>query len=104
MHGSTCHAAVAFKSAAVKLSATPRAERMLSPVQQPIDAWQLVPCCSCIQEPVQAFLDRPSRLAALGWRHGHASVAALCWAIELVGSLNNTSGEEDLDIVLDGCE
>jgi hypothetical protein len=27
-------------------------------------------------------------------------VAALCWAIELVGSiLNNTSGEEDLDIV-----
>jgi hypothetical protein len=23
----------------------------------------------------------------------------LCWAIELVGSLNNTSGEEYLDIV-----
>ena len=51
----------------------------------------------------------------LGWRHGHASVAAGCWARELVGSLNNTSGEEDLDIVheqwwlcvvhkLDGCE
>ena len=45
MHGVTCHAAVAFKSAAVKLSATPRAERMLSPVQQLIDAWQHTPCC-----------------------------------------------------------
>ena len=45
-------------------------------------------------------LSRPgSRLAALGWRHGHASVAAVCWARELVGSLNITSGEEDLDIV-----
>jgi len=49
---------------------------------------------------VGSGLSRPgSRLAALGWRHGHASVAAVCWAIELVGSLNNTSGEEDLDIV-----
>ena len=37
-------------------------------------------------------LSRPgSRLAALGWRHGHASVAAVCWARELVGSLNITS-------------
>ena len=78
MHDITCHAAVAFKSAAVKLSATLCAERMLSPVQQLIDAWQHMPCCSCIHEPVLAFLDRPSRLAALGWRHGHASMAALC--------------------------
>ena len=45
MHGITCHAAVAFKSAAVKLSATLCAERVLSPVQQLIDAWQHTPCC-----------------------------------------------------------
>ena len=52
--------------------------------------------------------DRPRHLGPLsvrlstgrpGWRHGHASVAAGCWARGLVGSLNNTSGEEDLDIV-----
>ena len=35
---------------------------------------------------VGSGLSRPgSRLAALGWRHGHASVAAGCWARELVG-------------------
>ena len=144
MHGITCHAAVAFKSAAVKLSATLCAERVLSPVQQLIDAWQHTPCCIAasmsqfwplsagrsrlVSWPcfhgrivrqighVSSGLSRPSsRLAALGWRHSHASVAAGCRARELVGSLNNASGGEDLDIVheqrwlcvvhkLDGCE
>ena len=75
MHGITCHAAVAFKSAAVKLSATPRAERMLSPVQQLIDAWQHTPCC--IAASMSQFW--PFSTGPLGWPLSAGVMAMLPW-------------------------